>query len=150
MRTRARSGFALVLALFTLVLFGAIATAMAFAGAVETRASATTLAAAQSLSAAEAAAWNTAVTFDWHSALDLRPGQFNRFQTPSGATLVEVAVIRLDSTCFFIQASTESGPNVAGNARLTRRVGITIELTVDSAGVVSPKRVPNRAWVELF
>lgn len=150
MPTRARSGFALVLALFSMIMFGGLCTAMAFAAAAETRASATALVSAQTLSAAEAAAWNTAATFDWQSGLDLGQGQFSRFQTQNGSALVEVTVIRLDSTCFFIQAAAESRPYVAGNARFSRRVGITIELTVDSARVVSSKRVPDRAWAELF
>lgn len=150
MRTGARSGFALVLALFTLVLLGGLSTAIAFAAAAETRASVAALAAAQTLSAAETAAWNTMATFDWQSGRDLGQGEYIRFQSLTRLNQVEVVVIRLDSTCFHIQAAVQSRQNVSGNARFRRRVGITIELTIDSTGVVSPKRVPSRAWAELF
>lgn len=138
-------GFAVMLSLFAVLLFGALATAMVFAAGEETRASGTQLGSARALASAEAAVWQTIGSFDWGSAFLLRPGQFTTVSTLSAGNLSNVIVVRLDSTCFFVQAS--SAPE---NGRFARKVGVTIELAVDSSGIVLPLRLPNRAWTELF
>lgn len=150
MRGAGRRGFAVMLALFAVILFGAIATAMAYAANLETRASSTMLGASRSLSAAESAAWETIASYDWLSALSLVPGQSTHPLSGLGQVTSSVYIVRLDSTCFLVQATAVSGPNVAGSGRFIRRVGITIEVTRDTAGSIRASRVPNRAWTELF
>lgn len=150
MQNAGRRGFAVLLALFAITLFGALATAMVFAATAETRASGIVLGSAQSLSAAESAAWRGIASFDWEAGLSLRPGQFTQIQVSADPIPATVHVVRLDSTCFFIQASAVNRQNPAGNTRFNRRVGITIELSIDSTGVIRPLRVPGRAWTELF
>ncbi len=150
MQRAGRQGFAVLLALFAIILFGALATTMVFAANAETRASGIVLGSAQSLSAAESAAWLTIASFDWETGLSFRPGQFTQLQVSAGPIPATVHVVRLDSTCFFIQASAINPQNPAGNTRFIRRVGITIELFIDSTGVIRPLRVPGRSWTELF
>lgn len=145
-----RRGFAVLLALFAMILFGAIATAMVFAAGASTRASGTMLGSSRSLSAAESAAWTSIAAFDWQAAMQMLPGQFLQVQQSGGSPYSTVSIVRLDSTCFFVQASAGTLSGSAGNARFTRRVGLTIEVIRDSTGVVRPVRVPERSWVELF
>lgn len=146
----ARRGFAVLLALFAIILFGALATTMVFAAAAETQASGTMLATSRSLSAAEAGVMTAISTFDWGSVLAALPGQSTRTQVGFGGQTTDIWVIRLDSTCFLVQGTAQSGPNVAGNPRFVRRIGVTIEVTRDSSGVIRVLRVPSRAWTELF
>lgn len=143
MRGVGRPGFAVILALFTVILLGAVATAMVFAANAETRSSATMFGASRSLSAAEAQVWSGIASYDWSPALSFLPGQSTQI-APS------VYVVRLDSTCFFVQATAVGGPNVAGIARFVRRIGVTMEITRDTTGAIRALRVPNRAWTELF
>jgi hypothetical protein len=145
-----RGGFAVLLALFSMILLGAIAVAMLFAANAATRASGTMLGVSRSLSAAEAGAWSSIASFDWTAAMLLAPGQFLQVQQPAGSGYAVVSIVRLDSTCFFVQASASDPPSAAQNARFIRRVGITIEVVKDSTGAVRPVKVPERAWTELF
>lgn len=132
-----------MLALFTIILLGALATAMVFAAKAETRASASMLGASQSLSAAESAVWSGIAAYDWASALAFLPGQ-------SARIAAGVYLVRLDSTCFFVQSTATATSNVAGTARFIRRVGVTIEITRDTTGAIRVQKVPDRAWTELF
>lgn len=122
---------------------------MVFAAGEESRASASKLAATRALSAVEDALTNTVSSVDWMAAMQLRPGQHTttHFNNP---VPVAITVIRLDTTCFFIQAVTPDPSATALNGRIVRRVGLTIEVGSDSAGIFRPLRVPNRGWVELF
>jgi hypothetical protein len=147
---RARHGFAVVFALFVIILFGAIATAMAFAAGSETRASRSTLGSSQALAAVESPVWTTVSTFDWFAALAFLPGNSSRIQIASGQSMVTVWVVRLDSTCFLVQGSGGSGTNPGGNPLFLRRVGVTIEVIRDSTNQIRVSRVPGRAWTELF
>lgn len=147
---RARHGFAVVFALFAIILFGAIATAMVFAAGSETRASRSTLGSSQALAAVESAVWSTVSTFDWPGALALLPGNSSKFQIRSGQSLATVWVVRLDSTCFLVEGMGGSGTNAAGNPLFLRRVGVTIEVIRDSTNQIRVSRVPGRAWTELF
>lgn len=145
-----KSGFAVILALFAIVLFGALATTMVFAAARETQGSGITLGTSQSLSAAEAGVTTVISSFDWNSAMSLLPGQSMRTEVGFRGGTTNIWVIRLDSTCFLVEGSAGAGPNVAGKPRFVRRVGVTIELTRDSLGAIRVLRVPNRGWTELF
>ena len=145
-----RRGFAVLFALFAIMLFGGIAAAMVFAAGAETLASGSMLASSQALSAVESAVWSTVSSFDWSSALTFLPGQSASVSLVTGLSKVDVSVVRLDSTCFLVQGVGGGKPNGARNPRFLRRVGVTIEVTRDSAGQVRASKVPNRAWAELF
>ncbi len=147
----AQKGFAVLLAIFSIVLFGALATAMAFAAGQETRASGGVFQSAHSLSAAEGGVWEAVATADWMVAMTMRPGQVIRQRAAVGTpAAAAIAIVRLDSTCFFIQSISPDPEAEGGNSRVIRRVGLTIEVLPDSGGVLRPSRVPNRAWMELF
>ena len=150
MSREGRGGFAVLLALFSMILLGAIAVAMLFAANMATRASGTKLGVSRSLSAAEAGALRSIASFDWTAAMQLFPGQFLQVRQYAGSGYAIVSVVRLDSTCFFVQASADDSSNPAQNARFIRRVGITIEVLRDSTGAVRPVKVLERAWTELF
>jgi hypothetical protein len=139
-----------MLALFAILLFGALALTMAFAATAETRESGSVMGMSRSLSAAEAGLWAAIPSVDWESALSYLPGQWEKMQVPVSGTLANIWVIRLDSTCFLVQSVAGIGPNLAGNPRFIRRVGVTIEVTRDSTGLIRALRVPDRAWTELF
>lgn len=145
----ARKGFALLAALFALILLGALSTAMVFAAGEETRASAGKLGATRAIAAVEDVLANTVANADWVTAMQLRPGQ----HIASHVTVPEkvaVTIVRLDTTCFFVQAVTPDPSAGPVNGRIVRRVGLTIEVGADSAGIIRPLRVPKRGWVELF
>lgn len=150
MRADTRGGFGVLFALFAVVLFGALAATLVFASALETGATVAGSAARRSLVAAEAAVWNTISSFDWNAALSFLPGQSARFQVAVGKSTANVYLVRLDSTCFLVQAEAGEGADAVENARFLRRVGVTIEVTRDSAGVIRALRIPERAWTELF
>lgn len=147
--SRARKGFALLAAIFVIVLLGALATAMVFAAGEESRASAGKLGATRALAAAEDVLTNTIFGTDWVAAMQLRAGQ-QIAPPPAAQAGVAVKIVRLDTTCFFLQAITTDPFTSPVNGRIVRRVGLTIEVVADSAGVLRPLRVPNRGWVELF
>jgi hypothetical protein len=148
-KKRARKGFAVLLAIFAILLMGALATSMVFAAGEETRASAAALRSTDALSRAESALALAAARTDWAAAMVLRPGQVSRmYLTEDPRTAVLIA--RLDTTLFMLQAIHPDPLTSASNAGFIRRVGLTIELVRDSAGAIRPLRLPNRAWVELF
>ena len=145
-----RRGFAVILAIFAIILFGALALTMAFAAGIETRESGTIKGSSRLLSVAEAGVWTTVATFNWASVMSYLPGQSAMLQTRFDGVGTNIWVTRLDSTCFLVQGVARDGPNVAGTPRFTRRVGVTIEVTRDSLGVFRALRLPNRGWTELF
>lgn len=145
----ARKGFALLAALFALILLGALGTAMVFAAGEETRASAGKLGATRAIAAVEDVLANTVANADWVTAMQLRPGQHTESHV-TAPEKVAVTIVRLDTTCFFVQAVTPDPSAGPVNGRIVRRVGLTIEVGADSAGIFRPLRVPNRGWVELF
>ncbi len=146
---QARNGFAVLLALFAMTLLGALCTAMVYAAREETRASEGHLSSTRALSSVESALSTTVASFDWSSAMSLRPGQHLTIHS-TGPTRVSITIARLDTTCFFVQAVTPDPLAVSVNERFTRRIALTIEVGADSAGTLRPLRVPNRGWTELF
>lgn len=145
----ARKGFAVVLALFALILLGALCTAIAFASWEDTRASAGELASARALAAAESAVESSIAAQDWTAAMLLRSGQHLTIHVTDPAPTA-VSIARLDTTLFFIQGVTPDPIAGSANERFIRRVALTIELGADSAGILRALRVPNRGWLELF
>lgn len=144
-----RNGFAVLLALFAILLLGALATSMVFAAGEETRASAAGFRSTDALSSAESALAEAVAHADWVAAMAMRPGQFTAIHVAEYPATA-VAISRLDTTLFFVQAVHPGPLTSPGNARFIRRVGLTIELGADSAGILRPLRVPSRAWIELF
>jgi hypothetical protein len=139
-RDEFHDGFAVIIAIFAIIILGALATAMSFAVAEETKASRSSLRGSLALSSAEGGAVEFTTTMDWRTGMLLRSGQ--SLHTSSGQA--EILVVRLDTTCFFVQSI------YADSTGAERRVGLTIEVGADSAGVLKASSVPNRAWVELF
>ncbi len=146
---RARAGFAVLLALFVLILFGALCTAMAFASGEDTRASAAQLFSTRALAAAESAVESSIAAQDWSAAMALRPAQHLTLHL-TGPVPVAVMIARLDTTLFFVEGVTPDPIALRANERFIRRVAVTIEVGADSAGIFRALRLPGRGWVELF
>lgn len=142
-----RRGVAVLVALFVIVLLGALSTAMVFAAREETHASAVKLGATRALAAVEDALAQTVANTDWAALMHLRPGQHTQV---SAQPAVAITIVRLDTTSFFVQGVTPDPSAGPINGRIVRRVGLTIEVGADSAGLLRPLRVASRGWAELF
>lgn len=140
----------MLIALVVITLLGALVTAIIFAVNENTRTSHTLLGVSRALSSAESAAWQSLNSRDWNAALALAPGQYSRTTVAGLTGLVTVTVVRLDSSCFWIGATAQDALPVSKNSGAERRIGITIEVVMDSTGQAKAARVPYRSWTELF
>lgn len=152
-RVRERRGIALVLALFALVVLGAILAGTFFAGRLEQQSGENTLYATQAREAAEAgltdalvvlAPANLSVLVANGDPLVLAP-----ISVGVGVT-VERQVSRLSSTLFLLTARA-TRHDAGGGPLASRAAGLLVHLLPDSASgvpVVAPLR--DRPWLQLY
>ena len=148
-----RRGIALVLAMFALVVLGAIVAGTFFAGRLEQQSGENTLYAVQTREAAEAGLADALVALAPASVNALVPGGAPLLLPPIsvGAGMrLERQISRLTATLFLITARTTrhdaGGGPLAGNA-----TGLLLHLLPDSASgipVIVPLR--DRPWLQLY
>jgi hypothetical protein len=145
-------GIALALALFALVVIGALVSGSFFAGWLEQQSGRNTMFAAQALEAAEAGLSDVLANAD-PAAVEALPigGLSLDLGTLALGTGVTAArqIIRLTSSLFFVR-STGIRRNADGNPLATRSLGLLVRV-VPADGAM-PRRlspVGERAWVQL-
>jgi Tfp pilus assembly protein PilX len=145
-------GIALAIALFALVVIGALVSGSFFAGRLEQQSGQNLMFAAQALEAAEtgladvlaspvpAAVETLAIG---GGALDLGP------LNPAAGSTAARQVVRLTGTLFFIR-STGTRRDAAGGSLASRTIGLLVRVAPEKGGV--PSRfapLAERAWVQL-
>jgi hypothetical protein len=145
-------GMALALALFALVIVGALVAATFFVGRLEQQSGQNTLFAFQAAEAAEAAV-SDAITSLTEPALQALP-------LGSTLTLPDIAlgdraigrrvIIRLTGSLFLIRA-TGRRLDAAGSELAVRVLGSLVKLVPDSiSGLNVVRRVRERSWMQLY
>ncbi len=152
-RVQDRQGIALVLAMFALVVLGAIVAGTFFAGRLEQQSGENTLYATQAGEAAEAGLTDALVALAPASMSALVPGGAPLLLLPIsvGAGMsIECQVSRLSSTLFLLTARA-TRHDAGGGPLASRAVGLLLHLLPDSASgvaVVAPLR--DRPWLQLY
>jgi Tfp pilus assembly protein PilX len=145
-------GIALAVALFALVVIGALVSGSFFAGRLEQQSGQNTIFAAQALEAAEAGLSDVLANTDPAAVEALSIGSSSRDLGPlalgMGVT-AERQIIRLTSSLWFVR-STGTRRNAEGNPLATRALGLLVRV-VPANGAVSARFSPvgERAWVQL-
>jgi hypothetical protein len=152
-RVQDRRGIALVLALFALVVLGAIVAGTFFAGRLEQQSGENTLYATQAREAAEAGLTDALVALAPASLSTLAPGGDPLVLAPisvGGGVSVERQISRLSSTLFLLTARA-TRHDAEGGPLASRAAGLLVHLLPDSASgvpVVAPLR--DRPWLQLY
>lgn len=148
---RPRAAFALLAALISVVLLGALIVGAVIATTEETRTSASSALGARALAAAESAVERAIVGWVQAQAESLAIGQRASQEAPVGDVPVTMTLIRLDSSVFWVVGEALAGgePGEPGPS-VRRRIGILVRRATDSAGRVTIFRFEERPWVELF
>jgi hypothetical protein len=149
---RDRRGIALAVALFALVVIGALVSGSFFAGRLEQQSGQNTIFAAQALEAAEAGLSDVLANADPAAVEALPIGglplDLGTLAPGMGVTAAR-QIIRLTSSLWFVR-STGTRRNADGNPLATRSLGLLVR--VAPAGGAAPVRlypVGERAWVQL-
>jgi hypothetical protein len=154
LRSRAdRRGIALAVALFGLVIIGALVSGSFFAGRLEQHSGQNTMFAAQALDAAEAGLGDVLANADVVALEAL----------PQGGVPLELApmtiapgvstgrqIVRLTSMLFLVRA-TGTTRNADGTPLATRSLGLLVRIA-PASGAAPPQLVPlrERAWIHLY
>jgi hypothetical protein len=152
-RVRDRRGIALVLAMFALVVLGAIVAGTFFAGRLEQQSGENTLYATQAREAAEAGLTDALVTIDPAGTSGLAAGGPPLLLPPlsvGAGVSVERQVSRLTSTLFLLTARA-TRHDAGGGSLASGAAGLLVHLLPDSASgipIVAPLR--DRPWLQLY
>jgi hypothetical protein len=131
-----RPGFALAVALFSMVVIGALIAGAFFASTQEYRIGRNTLVQERALAAAEYGevavldAWST----DWNTRLADGDTLLRRFTLADGSS-ADVTVTKLTTSLFYIVSEGRAGSGIAGDAR--RRVGSTLRLDYPEMNILA-------------
>jgi Tfp pilus assembly protein PilV len=142
-----RRGFALVAALFALLLISALITGIFFAVMEETKVSSATAERQRALLAAESAVEMTiaASDGDWSGAIG---SAVNRSFTIEGVGApVLVHVTRLDSTLYWIVGESTAESRASA---VSRRIGVVVRFQKSADHSITIDRISERSWSELF
>ena len=147
-----RGGFALVAALISVVLLGALIVGAFVATSEETRIANGIQLAARGLLVAESAAEGDIAGWALVHCDSLIPGARAAHTTQVEGFQVTTTLVRLNPSMFWLIADTESG---GGSGRSTpssshRRIGLLLRRVADSSGHGYLLRLEERAWSELF
>ena len=145
-------GFALVLTMLMLVVFGAIVAGSFFAGWLEQQSAERVLFAAQAGEGAEAGVADALITTAPETLSGLVVGGLPVPLAPMslGEVTVEREVRRLTESVFFVVARA-ARRDAAGGGLATRSIGLLTKLVADSVnGGDSLKILSHRAWVQLY
>jgi type II secretory pathway pseudopilin PulG len=140
-----RRGFALIAALLTVVLIGALVAGAMFSTTEETRLGSTAAARDLSLTAAESALVSAVTTSALPTTIGVAGTIFGETQT--AGLSVNVYVTRLDSTTYWFVAESAADASHSG---AQRRVGILVNVRREADSSISITPVSERAWSELF
>jgi hypothetical protein len=152
-RLRDRRGIALVLAMFALVVLGAIVAGTFFAGRLEQQSGENALYAGQAREAAEAGLTDAVATLAPTSLSALATGGPPQILAPisvGAGVSVERQVSRLTSTLFLLTARA-TRHDAGGGPLASGAAGLLVHLLPDSATrvpVVVPLR--DRSWLQLY
>ena len=146
-----RAGFALVAALLSVVLIGALIVGAFLATTEEVRVTAGEANALHALNSAESAAQASVTGWAAGQADSLAVGQrVSRTITADGIA-VEATLVRLDSSVFWLVGDAgTAGRASGGDLPVRRRIGLYLRRGSDSAGRGFFSRFDDRAWSELF
>jgi hypothetical protein len=148
-----KRGMALVIAMFALVVLGAIVAGTFFAGRLEQQSGDNTLYATQAREAAEAGLTDALVTLEPAAMSSLSAGAAPLLLSPisvGAGVSVERQISRLTSTLFLL-TSRATRRDAGGGALASGAAGLLVHLLPDSASgtaVVAPLR--ERAWLQLY
>ena len=139
-----RRGFVLLIALFAIILTGALVTAIVFRAGEAGRVTRAATLREATFADAEAALWGTVFETDAASLRMLPVG--TRVSIPTDIFGTSVVVVRTDSTIYWVVATAErrQGQDVG-----RRRLGVTATLPADTT-VHRLALVSHRAWVDLY
>jgi hypothetical protein len=148
-RLKSRRGIALPVALFALVVIGALVAGNFFAGRLEQQSGQNSLFTAQAAEAAEAGLAE-ALSTTTSASIDAlviggSPADLGGLTLGDGLT-VERQVSRLTATLFMIRA-TGVRQNAAGIPLASRSAGLLVRLVASPAGLAP---LAERAWVQLY
>ena len=146
-----RSGFALVAALLSVVLIGALIVGAFLATTEEARVTASESASVHALSAAESAAQESLAGWAAPLADSLAIGQRTAHAVTVDGSVVQMTLARLDSSVFWLVGDAgTAGQSGSGDLPVRRRIGLYLRRVTDSAGHGSFSRFDQRSWSELF
>jgi hypothetical protein len=148
-----RRGFALAVALFGLVIIGAVVSGSFFAGRLEQHSGQNTMFAAQALDAAEAGLSDVLANADVMALEALSAGGVPLELPPLTVTAGVTSsrkVVRLTSTLFLVRA-TAATRNADGTPLATRALGLLVRIA-PATGATPRQLVPlrERAWMHLY
>jgi hypothetical protein len=152
-RVRDRRGIALVLAMFALVVLGAIVAGTFFAGRLEQQSGENTLYATQTREAAEAGLADALVALAPASVNGLVPGEAPLLLPPisvGAGVRLERQISRLTGTLFLVTARA-TRHDAGGGPLASNGAGLLVHLLPDSASgvpVIAPLR--HRPWLQLY
>ncbi len=147
-REAARDGFALVAALISVVLIGALIVGAFLATTEEIRVSGGEALSLRAMNSAESAVQTSFTGWASGQSDSLAVGKSVGRTVTADGLAVQTTLVRLDSSVFWLVA--ESGAVGGSAAGIRRRVGLFIRRVSDSAGRGSFLRLEERAWSELF
>jgi hypothetical protein len=145
-------GIALAVALYALVIIGALVSGSFFAGRLEQQSGQNSMFTAQALAAAEAGLDDVLVNVD-PTALEALPIGGVRLDLAPLAIGMHLGaarqVLRLTSSLFFVRSSGTRN-NAEGTPLATRSIGLLVRI-LPAAGAVPTRLFPvgERAWVQL-
>jgi hypothetical protein len=147
-----RRGIALPVALFALVVIGALVSGSFFAGRLEQQSGQNTIFAAQALEAAEAGLSDVLANTDPAAVEALPIGglplDLGTLAPGAGVTAAR-QIVRLTSTLWFVR-STGIRQNAEGAPLASRSLGLLVRVVAaDGAAPVRLSPVGERAWVQL-
>jgi hypothetical protein len=149
---RDERGFALAIALFVLVVIGALVSGSFFAGRLEMQSGQNSMFAAQALEAAEAGLSDALANTDPAAVDGLPIGSPLDLGTLASGTRVTAArqIVRLTGSLFLVRC-TGTRRDADGNALATRRLGLLVRV-LPAAGAAPARLWPvaERAWVQLL
>lgn len=146
-----RSGFALIAALLSVVLLGALIVGAFLATTEDLRVTGSESGSLHALSAAESGAQGALTGWAASQADSLAVGQRITRSVSVDGVAVQTTLVRLDSVVFWLVGDAGAGgQSGAGNFAVRRRVGVYLRRVSDSAGRGSFLRFDERAWAELF
>jgi hypothetical protein len=143
---------ALAMALFALVVIGALVAATFFVGRLEQQSGENAFYAFQAAEAAEAAVSNAIGSLTEPTLQSLPVGATLPLPDAAlgGRVLGTSVVLRLTGSLFLIRA-TGHRSDAAGNELATRTLGSLVRLVPDSiSGIVVVRRISERSWVQLY
>jgi hypothetical protein len=148
-----RRGIALAVALFGLVIIGAVVSGSFFAGRLEQHSGQNTMFAAQALEAAEAGLSDVLANADLVALEALSAGRVPLELPPLTVTAGVTSnrqVVRLTSTLFLVRA-TGATLNADGTPLAVRSLGLLVQIA-PASGAVPPHLIPlrERAWMHLY